>query len=217
MNEVLFFFHIFVVVGSVLYALRLGRGALVTWVALQGVLANLFVVKQVGLFGFTVTCSDVFAVGAILSLNLLQEFFGKETAQKASAISLAALLFFAAMAALHLLYAPAAVDVTQGAFQTILSSTPRIVFASVAVFYLVQQIDMRLFPLLRGPLAVRVMTSLVLSQGLDTVLFSFLGLYGLVDSLFDVIVVSFALKALLIAASAPFAALAKKMVKHVSL
>jgi hypothetical protein len=121
------------------------------------------------------------------------------------------------MAALHLLDAPAAVDVTQGAFQTILSSTPRIVFASVAVFYLVQQIDMRLFPLLRGSLAVRVMTSLVLSQGLDTVLFSFLGLYGLVDSLFDVIVVSFALKALLIAASAPFAALAKKMVKHVSL
>lgn len=217
MNEWLFFSHVLIVLGFALLALRLGQGALVAFIALQGVLANLFVVKQISLFGFSVTCSDVFAIGAILSLNLLQEHFGKEAAKQATKISLVALLFFALMAQIHLFYQPTPADTTHTAFTAILGSTPRIVFASIAVFYLVQLIDVRLFSLLKGKFPVRVAISLVSSQLLDTVLFSFLGLYGLVDSLFDVIVVSFAAKCLLIATSAPFVALSKKVVKRVSL
>lgn len=217
MNEWLFFSHILIVVGFALLALRLGQGALIALIALQGVLANLFVIKQISLFGFSVTCSDVFAIGAILSLNLLQEHFGKEAAKQATRISLVALLFFALMAQIHLFYQPTPADTTHAAFTTVLAQAPRIVFASIAVFYLVQLLDVRLFSLLKGKLPVRVAISLVFSQLLDTVLFSFLGLYGLVDALFDVIVVSFATKCLLIATSAPFVALSKKVVKRVSL
>lgn len=215
MNEILFLFHILAVVAFTLAALRQGLGALIALIALEGVLANLFVVKQISLFGFSVTCSDVFAIGAILSLNLLQEYFGKEEAKRAVRVSLLTLLFFALVSQIHLLYLPTPLDTAHGAFQTILSQAPRIISASIATFYLVQQIDVRLFGLLKGKFPVRIAISLLCSQLLDTVLFSFLGLYGLVESLFDIILVSFLIKCLIIAASSPFVIFSKRVVKNV--
>lgn len=214
MNEAIFLFHVFVVVGFVLGSLRLGKSALIAFIGLQGVLANLFVVKQMSLFGFAVTCSDVFAIGGILSLNLLQEYFGKEAAKQAVKISLLTLLFFAFMSQIHLIYAPTAFDTTQEAFQSIFSQSLRIVFASIATFYLVQQFDVRFFSVLRGKLAIRVAISLLFSQALDTTLFSFLGLYGLVESLADIILVSFLIKCFIIAVSSPFVLFSKRFVKN---
>lgn len=213
MNEFVFLSHIIVVIAFVLISLRLGKSSLIALIALQGVLANLFVVKQMSLLGFSVTCSDVFAIGCILSLNLLQEYFGKESAKQATRISLLTLLFFAFASQIHLLYVPTPLDVTQTAFSTIFSSSPRLIFASIFTFYLVQKFDVRFFGLLKGSLPVRIAFSLVVSQLLDTVLFSLLGLYGLVESIFDIILVSFLIKCLIIAVSSPFVAFSKRFVK----
>ncbi len=212
MNEIFFFSHIFIVVGFTLIALRLGSSALIAFIALQGVLANLFVVKQTTLFCFGVTCSDVFAISGILSLNLLQEYFGKEKAKLAVRISLFTLLFFALMSQMHLFYTPNLFDTTHGAFQAIFASTFRIVVASIGTFYVVQQVDVRIFPLFKGSLPLRVTCSLLCSQLLDTILFSFFGLYGIVQSLFDVIALSFFIKGLIIAISSPFVVFAKRFV-----
>ncbi len=219
MNELLFGFHILTVIAFALAALRLGKGALIAFAVLLAVLANLFVVKQMVLFGFTVTCSDVFAVGGILCLNLLQEYYGKEAAGRAIKISVFGLIFFVCMAQAHLLYAPAAGDGTQGAFETIFSSTPRIVLASIAVFYLVQKIDIRLFGWLKNffegrKLPWRMGVSLFISQLIDTVLFSFAGLYGIVDSVADIIVVSFAVKCLVIACNSALVGFSKRFAKE---
>ena len=214
MNELIFFFHILVVVSFVLAALRLGKSSLIALIALQGVLANLFVVKQMSLFGLSVTCSDVFAIGTILSLNLLQEFFGKEAAKHATRIAFLTLLFFALVSQIHLLYVPTPLDTTHAAFSAIFSSSPRIIFASIATFYLIQQIDVRIFSFLKGALPIRISISLIISQLLDTILFSFLGLYGLVESLSAIIVVSLLIKGMIIIASAPFTLFAKRFVKH---
>jgi hypothetical protein len=214
MNELIFFSHILLVVGFLLLSLRMGERALVGFVALQGVLANLFVLKQIDLFGFEVTCTDVFAIGGILSLNLLQEYFGKRSAKQAIHLSLLALIFFSLCSQIHLLYLPTSHDATQNAFATLFSTSPRIVFASIATFYLVQQFDVRFFPLLKGKLSLRIAASLFVSQLLDTILFSLLGLYGLVASLFDIILVSFLIKCIIIAVSSPFVSFSKRFVKH---
>jgi len=216
-NELFFVSHIFLVVAFALLALRYGKSSLIAFIALQAVLANLFVVKQMSLFGFAVTCSDVFAIGGILALNLLQEYFGKEAAQQAVRISFLSLIFFACMSQLHLFYAPTPADQTHSAFQAIFASTPRIVIASMTVFYLVQKIDIRLFGYLKlfiDKLPLRIGLSLLISQFLDTVLFSFLALYGLVESLFDIIFVSFFIKCLIIATSSPLVAFSKRVVKR---
>ncbi len=199
-------------------ALRLGSVGLTVLICLQTVFANIFVVKQIDLFGLPVTCSDVYIVGSLLGLNLLQEFYSKEAAKRALRISFFSALFFIAMVEMHLLYVPNGVDTTQFAFLRIFSSTPRIVFASIAVFFLVQQIDMRIFGWLQKKangrhLPLRMGLSLFFSQTIDTILFSYAGLYGLVASVIAVIVVSLPIKFLSIVCSAPFTALCRKFVK----
>jgi queuosine precursor transporter len=213
MNEFIFIIHIFLVLGFGLGALRLGREALICWVAIQALLANLFVIKQIFFFGFEVTCSDVFAVGCLLGLNLLQEYFGKESAKKAGWICFFTLLFFAAMSQVHLAYFPSPHDTTQQAFIDILSPAPRLLIASLVTFIIVQQCDLRLFQKLRAHLpsfSLRSGISICLSQLLDTALFSFLGLYGLVNSLFDIVFISFLIKFLIILFMTPFTTFAKK-------
>lgn len=220
MNEFIFITHIFIVIGFVMAALRYGNGySLTSLVAVQAILANLFVVKQMSLFGMTVTCSDVYSIGCILSLNLLQEYYGKEVAQKAVQISFLGLIFFMLMSQIHLWYLPAASDLTQASFQTILSATPRIILASIGVFYLVMKLDLTFFAWLKSKMPAnsfpqRIGISLFMSQLLDTILFSFLGLYGLVESVFDIIVMSYFIKCIVIACSASIVAFSKTWIKY---
>ncbi len=219
MNETLFLVHVIVVMGFGLASLKMGKTALTAWVALQAVLANLFVLKQICFFHFHVTCSDVFAIGSVFGLNLLREYFGKEAAKKALWACFSAMVFFVAMAQLHLLYKPSPYDTAHQAFETILSSSPRLLFASLAVFFIVQQIDLRLFGYLkekffRIPLSIRNAFSLATTQFLDTFLFSIFGLWGLVASLSDIILVSFLIKLLVIALMSPLIHFSKRFVSH---
>jgi uncharacterized integral membrane protein (TIGR00697 family) len=217
-NEFYFFLHLGVLLVFTFGILRLGCGALQAFVALQAVFANLFVLKQTTLLGFEVTCSDVYAVGSLLSLNLLREFWGSEAAKRAVGISLIALLFFAAMGQMNLLYRPSPGDISDGSFRSLFSATPRMVGASLAVYWIVQVVDLRLFSILQTlfegrRLGLRLGLAIACSQAVDTVLFSFLGLYGLVASVADVIVVSIAVKWAAIGCSAPFCSWSRRFVR----
>lgn len=217
MNEWLFALHIISIFFFTLGALKLGKEALCTWICLQALFANLFVLKQITLLGFHVTASDVFAVGGILGLNLMQEFYGIKGAQKATTICLYCLLLFAALSKIHLLYTPASVDVMHLSYANILEPAPRLFAASLIVFFIVQKIDVKIFSKLKSsmtssPFAVRNLISLSTSQLLDTILFTFLGLYGIVFSLFDVILVSFLTKVTVIAFLTPASLLAKRWI-----
>lgn len=199
LNECVFLSETLVIILFSFLALKLGKEALISWITLQAIIANLFIVKQIDLLGLQVTATDAFAIGSLLSLNFLQEFFGPQISKKASWICFASLAFFALISQLHLLFQPSSSDTTQSAFQTILSPSLRVFTASMVVFFIVQQVDIRIFSFLKGKLttasfALRSTLSLLLSQTLDTFLFSFVGLYGLVTSLCDIILVSLIIK-----------------------
>lgn len=218
MNEILFFLHVFILIVFLLIATKISKEALIVFICLQTILANLFVTKQMELFSFTVTCSDVYVVSAIFGLNLLQEYFGRKEAQKTIYYSLIFLVLFMVVAKVHVLYLPSAVDSTQSSFNKIFESTPRIILASIAVFFTVQWFDMFLYGVLKrkfhkNTLLVRMLTSSVLSQFIDTVLFSFLGLYLIVDKIFDVILVSFTVKLITIISCSCFIGLVNKLLK----
>lgn len=203
MNEILFFTETLLVVGFAFWALHLGKGALTTWVVVQALIANLFVLKQISLFGFDVTASDVFVIGSLLGLNFLQEYFSREDAAKATWICFFFMGFFTLVSQFHLLYDPSAFDTAHAAFESILSHSPRLLIASIGVFFIVQQIDIRLFAFLknsmtRSSFALRAGISLVVSQFLDTLLFSFFGLYGVVASIFDIILFSYLIKLIIV-------------------
>lgn len=201
MNELLFFIQVSLIFGFALWALKLGKEALIAWVAIQALIANLFVLKQITLFGFDVTSSDAFMIGSLLGLNFIQEYYSREEAQKATWICFFFMFFFAVVSQVHLHFLPSSHDHSQSAFETLLSPSLRLLIASLSVFFIVQQIDIRLFALLKEKLpsvkfAYRTMATLIASQLLDTVLFSFAGLYGIVGSILDVIVLSYFIKLL---------------------
>jgi uncharacterized integral membrane protein (TIGR00697 family) len=215
MNEALFLLHVLIVIGFGLVAFRIGKIALTAWICLQAVMANLFVIKQICFFGFHVTCSDVFAIGSVFGLNLLREYFGKEAAKSALWTCFFGILFFVAMTQIHLLYKPSPYDTAHPSFEAILSLSPRILIASLCVFFLVQQIDLRLFghlkeKFLRIPLSIRNAFCVGTTQFLDTFLFSIAGLWGLVANLSDIILVSFLIKLLVIALMSPLIHFSKR-------
>jgi uncharacterized integral membrane protein (TIGR00697 family) len=201
MNELLFLAHIGVVTLANIIALRMGKEALVGLACTQIILANLFITKQIQLFGFYTTSTDAFMVGNIISINLLQEYFDKKIAYKTTWIEFFIMIFFTITAQFHLSYLPTAADTMQAHFALILQYSIRIVCASFIAFLMSMNVEISLYQFLRWFLPrdatiLRNYTAMIASQILDTVLFGFLGLYGIVQSLGDLIIISIIFKIL---------------------
>lgn len=214
-NELIFIAQSIILSLFALLALRLGKAALVAFISVLCVLSNLFILKQITLFGFAATCCDAYTIGVVLGLNLLQEYYGKHMAQKAIVTSFVLLVCYTGMSFMQLAYVPNVHDLAQPHFAYILSSMPRITAASLLVYLFVQYVDSLLYAWLRtllqgNYLVARVWFSLSITQLLDTVLFSFFGLYGLVDNLFELICISYAIKLIAIALTTPFIALSRR-------
>lgn len=218
MNEIYFLLHTLVIIGFLLFSLFLGKKALISLICIQVVLANLFVVKQMNLFGLSVTCADVYIVGVMLGLNLLQEYFGSKVVKKTIYINVLCSIFYLIMSSFHLFYIPNSFDITHVLFKGILRFIPRIVLASLFTIIITQFLEMKLYGFLKKTfvsrfLIIRNLFVLSFVQLIDTVMFSLLGLYGTVGNIFDVIVMSFTVKIIVILFAVPFIGLTKKIMK----
>lgn len=217
MNEILLCAHIAIISLAALGALRLGKEALTSYVCILSILCNFFVTKQITLFGLTATASDALAIGTVLGLNLLQEYFGKQAARLAIWLSFASGLLYIIMAQCHLYYKPSAFDTSDAHFFALLSPMPRIIIASLCTYLIAQRFDYYLFGVFKKifpqtNFVLRNYCSAALSQLLDTILFSFLGLYGLVDSIIPIIIISYAIKLCVIIGTGPFLWFTKKII-----
>ena len=218
MNELLFLFHLICISATTLIMLRIGAEALVAFLCVQAILANLFVIKQITLFGFTATASDMYIVGSVLSLNLLQEYYGKHLARKAIWISFVLLIFYTIVSQIHIFYIPSPNDFSQDYFYNLLSYMPRLTSASIIVYLIVQHFDTSFYAILKRifegkHLLLRNIISISISQALDTFLFSLLGLYGIIDNIGQVMVVAFTIKMITMALLTPLVLFIKKYIQ----
>ncbi len=215
-NELIFLLYVFCIAVCSLMALYFSSETLIAFICLSAVLANLFVSKSITLFGLTATASDALAVGASLSLNLLQEYYGRSKAQQTVYISFFCLIVYTIVSYLHLTYVPSPVDTQQVHFYAILSFMPRITIASLISYFIVQNIDCRLY----AKLSQKYMPNFILknylcvgvTQLIDTVLFSFLALYGILENIGQIIIVSYSIKLAVLFIAAPFIHLARTIV-----
>lgn len=217
-NILLFLGSCALIAGFTWWLYYLGQAALTAWIAILSLLANLFVLKQIDIFGFNATASDIFAIGSLLSLNLLQEKWGQSAAQHAIWASFGCLLFFVLISQVHLLYLPSEHDVSQSSYEFILLASPRLLIASLATFLIVDQFDTRLYEILRQrwPQIAMIFISgmaLCISQLLDTLLFSFLGLYGMISAIVEVMVVSYFIKLIAIMNTIPWSFITQRIFK----
>lgn len=207
-NELIFCLQAFLIGFFALVALALGKGALIGFISINCILANLFILKQITLVGLTATCCDAYSIGAVLGLNLLQEYYGKASAQRAILISFVLLVLYTLMSCIHLSYIPHVNDTAHLYSTYIFTCIPRITGASLFVYILVQYIDSLLYAQLKLYMAenivVRTWICIAITQLLDTVLFSFLAFYGVIDNLFHLICISYLIKLIAILIATPY-------------
>lgn len=222
MNELLFLFHLLCIGITTIIMLKMGAEALVALLCVQAILANLFVLKQITLFGLTATASDMYIVGSVLSLNLLQEYYGKHLARKAIWISFCLLIFYTIVSQIHIFYVPSASDFSQNYYYNLLSYMPRLTSASIIVYLIVQHFDTYFYAVLKRLFAgkyllMRNMISITISQAFDTILFSLLGLYGIIDNIGQVMLVAFTIKITTMVLLTPLVLWIKKYIQSESI
>jgi len=215
MNELIFLLHIISVVGVTFFALRFGKSALVALICLETVMANLFVLKQMTLFGLNATCADVFIIGSVLGVNLLQEYFGADFSKKAIKISFFAMFFYLLMSFIHLSYIPSQHDWAHILFNEILRFAPRITIASLFAYFISLKFNASFYERLNEKfngkyLVLRNIISIIFTQLIDTIIFVYIGLFGIVGSPVQVIIVGFTIKVLITLIASPFISFSKK-------
>ncbi len=217
MNESLFAVHSLFLVGVVTLALKFGKQALVITFCLLALLANLFVTKQIEFFYWTVTCSDAYEIGCFLSLCYIQTYFGEKLATKAVWLCFFTLGLFSLVSILHLAYIPSEHDVMHESYKNILSSSPRIMLSSILVCFFSQKLCLKLQSYAKKlktiPQTLSIFLAIAISQAIDTLSFSFLGLYGLMHNLLHIMLISYMIKILCLACMSPVIKLSQKYLK----
>lgn len=195
-----FLAHTAVALSAVLIAFRLGKTWLMSYIAVAIVLMNVFVMKQATFFGLDATLGNVMYASIFLATDLLSEHYGKEDAFKAVRIGFAAAVLGMVMSQFALRYNPNGLDFAQDAFETLFTTTPRIVAASLVSYLIVQHLDIAIFHKLKGFtqgrfLWLRNNCSTLVAQLIDSFLFNYLAFYGVFEGVFEIAVLTFIVKA----------------------
>jgi len=217
MNHLIFITHISIISAATLLFCRLGKSALTSYISLLFVFANIFVLKQINLFHFSVTAADAYIIGISFGINLIQEFWGKESAQKAIIISFSCSLFYLIMGYFQIWYVAASHDTSHAHFIYLMDHSLRIIMASFISYLIVQYADTMIYAFLKKyfdgkHFILRNYISMLTSQLFDTILFSFLGLYGIVHNIGHIMIMSYAVKVIAIVLTTPFIIIAKKFI-----
>lgn len=176
LNVSILLIQIFGISWVTMLCLMIGREAVNAWLTVVAIALNLMMLKQVSLFGLDVTCTKAMGVSYILGLNLMQEYYGRRSAQVHVLIAALCTFGFVMLQQLHMLFEPNIYDTSQGHYSALFSSMPLITSLSFITFILVQLVDIRFFSYLRDLMGRknftgRVVISLMLAQTLDTLIF----------------------------------------------
>lgn len=179
-NELIFFIQTILGLAIVLMAFRMGKTWLYALIAVNYVLANIFVTKTITLFGFEATGGNVLYGAIFLTTDILSEHYGKEAARKGVFIGLGATLFYLVMSQFMLGYEASANDwgPAEG-MKSIFGFAPAIVMASVMAYLVSQLHDVWAFHMWKEKfkgkhLWLRNNLSTAVSQLIDSITFAIL-------------------------------------------
>lgn len=192
-NELLIITSFVTIYGGVVAFYRFfGKNGLLAFNVLATLLANIEVLLLVKAFGVEMTLGNVMFASTFLITDIMSENHSRKDANRAVVISTFCSLVFIAISQMWLLYTPGENDWASGAFHTIFSSTPRIVCASLLVYLISQLTDVWLYHKWwawcrkrfgdeKKGLWIRNNGSTMISQLLNTLLYTFFAFYGTYD------------------------------------
>lgn len=189
-NEIILIASLVLIYGGVVLFYRLlGRTGLYMWTVVATIAANIEALILIDAFGMEQTLGNILFASTFLVTDILSETEGKKYASQAVKIGIMVSLAFVALSQLWLLYEPSPGDWAMPSIRAIFTNTPRMMLTSIAVYGIVQVFDVfayhaiwkRTAKLLgdsRKGLWIRNNGSTLLSQLMNTVLFTFGAFYG---------------------------------------
>lgn len=189
-NEIILIINLICTYAAVILFYRyLGRTGLYVWTVLATIAANIEVLILVDAFGMEMTLGNILFGSTFLVTDILSETEGKKYANNAVKLGILVSIVFICISQSWFLYEPNANDWAMGPIQGVFSNTPRLMLVSIAVYGIVQVFDVfmyhviwkhttKLFGDSRKGLWIRNNGSTMLSQLLNTILFTFGAFYG---------------------------------------
>lgn len=219
-NEVLWLVLLVANFFCVLFAYRVfGKTGLYIWVPIATILANIQVLKMVDLLTIGVTLGNITYASSFLVTDILSENYGKKAAIKAVAIGFFSLLATVLIMNIALVFKPNEFDFIQESLKNIFSILPRIAFASLVAYGISQLHDIwayefwkKRFPS-HQHLWLRNNASTMVSQLIDTLIFTFIAFWGLLptNEFMQILVSTYVLKWIVAFVDTPFLYIAKKL------
>jgi len=210
-NEVIFLGMMLVVLSATLGAFRLGKHWLFGLIAVNIVLANIFVTKQFQIFGMVATGGNITYGSIFLATDMLCEHYGPHEGRRAVLLGFAAALFYLITSQFMLLLAPAASDLADPGMRIIFAFAPRIILASMTAYLISQFHDVWFYHLIRSKTGSRKLwlrnnASTWVSQLFDSVVFTGVAFGGVFSGsvLLQIVVTTYLLKVLVAAVDTPF-------------
>ena len=186
-NELLFALALFGGLSISLGAFYLGRFFVFVLMVTITLYLGITEAKVIEVFGWPTTIGTALFGVLMLSTDMLSERYGRKAAFEVTFYSIFAVLCFQLFLKITLL-AEATPDMQfmGEAMSTVYTTSFRMVFAGIFVFMVSQSLDIVLFYRIRQItgdkwLWARNKGSTIVSQGVDTYLFTFLAFYGLFD------------------------------------
>jgi uncharacterized integral membrane protein (TIGR00697 family) len=193
-NEALLVLSVTVMFSAPVVWLRLfGRNGLFCWTVIATILANIEVLVLIRAFGMEQTLGNVLFASTFLTTDILSEVYGKESANRAVNIGIAASVTFIIISQSWLLYTPGADDWAFASVDAVFSNTPRLVLASLIVYAVSQRLDVWLYHTWWGAterrtgdksrfLWLRNNGSTLISQLINAALFNLGAFWGVYDA-----------------------------------
>jgi len=181
MNEILFLgFSLFLMTLN-LFALKGGKSLLTLLIVVYTITMNIFVVKQLDLFGLAVTGGNALYGAMFLATDLLSEHYGTKAARRSVFLGFFAMIVFVLLMQVLLLFETNEYDYAQDALNTLFTLTPRIIVGSLLAYFVAQNIDIYIYEWIKKRtngkhLWLRNNGSTMISQLIDTLIFTSVGL-----------------------------------------
>lgn len=220
-NEIIFVASVLIYLGSVLLLYKLfGKNGLFAFAIFGTLLGNIAVCKTIDLFGVSTTAGNVLYASTFLVTDILSEKYGKKEATKAVKYSFAIMLLWLLGTQLNLMYTPNANDYISPSLQVVFGLVPRITIASLIGFVCSQNIDVFLYHFIWSKtgentkkLWLRNNGSTLISQAIDTVIFTTLAFWGVypTEVFISILITTYVFKAIVALLDTPFIYLARKI------
>lgn len=213
--------------GVVLCYYFFGISGLFAFVPIAIIVANIQVLKLVDVFGLTTALGNAAYSSTFLVSDVLAENYGKKEAKRAVMLGFFSLAFFTFIMYLTTFFIPNVEDFSDPHLKALFSLVPRMAFSGLVTYCVSQVFDIYLYLKIKKWLPrflfVRNLSSII-SQFLDTCLFSFLA-FGLsfhwgpiqVEQLYSwsvigqIVLVAYLFKGAMVIFSTPYLYIAKLM------